>query len=162
VADAAQLLWAAQGVTGFCGLRTAPSAGAVYPLVTYLIAMNVSGLKAGAYIYNPDDHAVTLHKAGGLRAKLLKAVFDQDEVESAPLGILLCALYRRSRRDFGEMGVRLADMEAGHAGQNVLLQAQALLLGAIGMGRMDNGAMRLALDIPEAEEPLYLLLAGAR
>src|ERR1019366_4152330 len=64
LSDAAQLLWAAQGVTGFCGLRTAPSAGAVYPLVTYLIAMNVSGLKAGAYLYNPDDHDLALHKGG--------------------------------------------------------------------------------------------------
>jgi hypothetical protein len=79
--DAGQLLWAAQGVTGLGGLRTAPSAGAVYPLHLYLIAMDVAGLRPGAYAYDPDRHVISLWKAGDLRAKLKKAACDQEEVE---------------------------------------------------------------------------------
>ena len=160
--QAAQLLWAAQGVTGLGGLRTAPSAGAVYPLRTYLIAMHVEGLPAGAYVYNPYEHLLSLWKAGDLRAKLLKGAREQDEVDSAALGILLCATYARAKSEFAEDGVRLTLMEAGHAAQNIILQATALSLGSIGLGRLDEAAMRRAIDLPDAEEAVYLLLAGPK
>jgi SagB-type dehydrogenase family enzyme len=157
---AAQLLWAAQGITGLGGLRTAPSAGAVYPLHTYLIAMQVDGLPAGAYVYDPYEHVLSLRKAGDLRANLLKAACDQEEVDWAALAILITARYSRSKREFGESGVALALMEAGHVAQNVLLQATALSLGSIGFGKLDEAAMRRAVDLPVPEQPVYLLLVG--
>lgn len=157
-----QLLWAAQGFTGLGGLRTAPSAGAVYPFHLYLVAMNVTGMPSGAYAYDPDRHVLSLWRVGQLRAKLQKGVCDQDEVENSAVGILLAAAYHRSRSEFGEKGVMLAHFEAGHIGQNVLLQATALSLGAIGLAKIDPRAMRRAIDVPEAEEPVYLLLAGPK
>lgn len=160
--DAGQLLWAAQGITGLCGLRTAPSAGAVYPLHTYLIAMHVSKLGPGAYTYDPYAHTLALRRAGGLRNELLSGACHQTEVDTAALGILLSANLSRSVREFGESGVRLAQIEAGHAAQNVLLQATALSLGAIGMGKLDAVAIRRVVDLPAREEPLLLLLAGPR
>lgn len=155
-------MWAAQGVTGLGGLRTAPSAGAVYPLRTFLVAMNVAGLRVGAYLYEPDGHSLALVKAGDLRAKLTHAMCDQSEVETAALGILIVARYARAKREFGENGIRFAHIEAGHIGQNVCLQATALGLGVIGMGKLEAGEMRSMLDLPASEEPLYLLLAGRK
>ena len=162
LADAAQLLWAAQGVTGLGGLRTAPSAGAIYPLRIYLVAMNIQGLRAGAYSYDPDANSLGSIKSGDLRLALQEAVFDQGEVEDAALAILISANYRRSKQEFGENGIRLAHMEAGHVAQNVCLQSTALGLGVIGMGKIDAPRMRALVELPETEEPLYLLLAGPK
>lgn len=162
LAQTSQLLWAGQGITGLGGLRTAPSAGAVFPLYLYLIALRVQGLKPGVYTYDLDRCALALLKAGDMRAKLLKAACNQDEVESAAAGILIAANYARSKREFGEDGVKLAHMEAGHIAQNILLQATALSLGALGMGRIDVAAMNRALDLPATHSSLYLLLAGEK
>lgn len=160
--DAAQLLWAAQGVTGLAGLRTAPSAGAIFPLHTYLIAMKVSQLADGSYSYDPYTHSLTLRKAGDHRTRLLKAACEQNEVDDAALAILFSINFNRSKREFGEVGVRLAHMEAGHAAQNILLQATALSLNSIGMGRLDPLAMRKVADVPASEESVYLILAGSK
>ena len=157
-----QLLWAAQGVTGLGGLRTAPSAGAVYPYRLYVVAMNVTGLRSGVYAYDPDRHVLSLRKAGELRPELERGVCDQDEVENSALGILLSTTYTRSRLEFGEKGVRLAHIEAGHIAQNVMLEAGSLGLGVIGLARIDEAAMRRALELRQAEEPVYLLLAGPK
>jgi hypothetical protein len=54
--EVAQILWACQGVTIGDGRRTAPSAGALYPLEIYLAAGNVRGLPAGVYRYEPRSH----------------------------------------------------------------------------------------------------------
>ncbi len=160
--DASQLLWAAQGVTGLGGLRTSPSAGAVYPIHCYLVAMNIAGLRPGAYAYDPDRHLLSLWKSGDLRKKLVKAAFDQQETEMAGLAVLLTASYGRAKREFGEKGPQLVHMEAGHIGQNFLLQATSLSLGAVGLSKIDNAAMSSTLDLPQADEPVYLLLAGPK
>lgn len=157
-----QLLWAAQGVTGLGGLRTAPSAGAVYPFRIYLIAMNVQGLRPGAYAYDPDRHVLSLRKRGDLSAELRDGVCDQDEVDNAAAAFLLATTYTRSKREFGEKGSMLAHMEAGHIGQNLMLQAVSLSLGVIGLSTIDANAMRRAVDLRETEEPVYLLLAGPK
>jgi SagB-type dehydrogenase family enzyme len=160
--DAGQLLWAAQGVTGLGGLRTAPSAGAVYPMHLYLIAMDVAGLRPGAYAYDPDRHVIALWKAGDLRAKLKKAACDQEEVEDASAAILLAVSYPRVQREFGDRGPRLALIEAGHIAQNVCLQAAGLSLGALTFGKTDDAELKKVVDLPHPEESAYLLLVGPR
>jgi SagB-type dehydrogenase family enzyme len=157
-----QLLWAAQGVTGLGGLRAAPSAGAVYAIHTYLIAMNATGLRPGAYAYDPDRHVVSLWKAGAMRAKLKRAAIDQEEVENAAAAIVLAADYGRARREFGDAGTRLVHIEAGHIAENVCLQATALSLGVITFGKTDPVEIKRIVDLPEPEEHTYLILAGPR
>jgi SagB-type dehydrogenase family enzyme len=157
-----QLVWAAQGVTGLGGLRASPSPGAVYPLHLYLIAVNVSGLRPGAYAYDPDQHVLALWKSGNLRARLVKAACDQPEPGDAAAAILVAATFGRMQREFGDNGVRLAYLEAGHAAENVCLQATALSLGVLTIGRIDVVEMKRMVDLPEPEEAVYLILAGSR
>lgn len=158
--QADQLLWAAQGCTGIGGLRTAPSAGAIYPVRSYFLAGSVTGVAPGVYSFDVDAEVLRLHCKGDKRKALASAMCDQVCVEECACALLLTGWYVRAAREFGAAAPRLAAMEAGHIGQNFCLQATALGLGAIGLGRMDVEAVRLLLHLPDNEEPLYLLLAG--
>lgn len=162
LAEVAQLLWAAQGVTGLGGLRTAPSAGALYPLHTYVAAANVEGLEPGVYRYDPDGHLLTPTGEGGRREQLMLAVLGQQCAADAAVAILFAAYYGLARREFGPHAPRLAHIEAGHAAQNLCLQAAALDLGLIGLGKFDADLLREALGVPAREEPLYLVVAGRK
>jgi SagB-type dehydrogenase family enzyme len=155
-----QLVWAAMGVTNPAGLRTAPSAGAVFPIRAYLVASNVDGVPAGFYSYDADQHEISLLAKGDKRRRLEKAAADQQCVGQSAMVLVLTGYYRRLLREFGEAGPRLAAMEAGHIGQNFCLQATALGVGSIGLGKFDPTSVKMLLPIPQDEEPLYLLLAG--
>ncbi|MDX2152851.1 MAG: SagB/ThcOx family dehydrogenase [Bryobacteraceae bacterium] len=161
LSEAGQLLWAAQGVTGPGGLRTAPSAGAVYPLRVYLGGWKVKGLGAGLYRYRPDEHALEPRWMGDRREALCQAAAGQECVEAAPVSILLTANLTRMTKEFGEHARRLALLEAGHVGQNLGLEAAGMQLGLIGLGRFVAERVRELLEIPATEEPLYLFAAGA-
>jgi SagB-type dehydrogenase family enzyme len=160
--DLSQLLWAMQGVTGLGGLRTCPSAGAIYPLRTYVLAAQVTGAPAGLFVYDPDGHALDALWRGDRRKPLSAAAFGQECVGEAPVAVVLASDYRRIVRELGERGRYLTHVEAGHAGQSFLLQAAARGLGAIGLGRFDPDIVASLLGLPDDEEPLYLLLAGHR
>ena len=160
LAEASQLLWAAQGVSGLGGMRTAPSAGAIYPLRAYLVAGNVADVPPGVYRYDPDGHDLQLIIKGDKRKRLAQAAFGQNCLEQCAMVVLLTAWYVRVTREYGEKGVRLAHIEAGHAGQNFCLEATALGLGSIAVGKFEDDAVKQIIRLSEAEEPVYLLLAG--
>ncbi|MFZ5926207.1 MAG: SagB/ThcOx family dehydrogenase [Acidobacteriota bacterium] len=162
LAEAAQLLWAAQGVTGRGGYRTAPSAGALYPLETFLCAGRVDTLPAGVYKYRPGRHDLIRLAEGDLRSKLASAALGQAWVREAPLTIALAAEFQRVTGRYQQRGIRYAWMEAGHAAQNVLLQAVALGLGGVPVGAFDDRAVQRILRMTGEEEPLYLIPIGRR
>jgi SagB-type dehydrogenase family enzyme len=160
VAEVGQLLWAAQGVTDPAGFRTAPSAGALYPLETYLVAGNVTGLADGIYRYSPAAHALTLVAEGDRRPELRRAALDQDSVADAAAVIALTGVYQRTAVKYGERSERYVHMEVGAAAQNVYLQATALGLGTVFIGAFRDGELRQVLQAGEDEQPLCLLPLG--
>lgn len=131
LAELAQLLWAAQGVTTPDGLRTAPSAGALYPLEVSVAVGEVDGLPGGVYRYEPPGHALALVAAGDPRTEVARAALDQECVAAAAAVIAFAADYGRTTGKYGERGRRYVHMEVGHAAQNVCLQAVAAGLGAV-------------------------------
>ena len=149
-----QLLWAAQGVTDPEGRRTAPSAGGLYPLEVY--AATVDGL----FHYLPAEHALRPLLQADVRAQLQAAAFDQAAVGDAPLVIVLTGMIARTEVKYGERAARYVDLEAGHAAQNVLLEATALDLVALPVGSFDDQRVRAVLRAPVSETPLYLLPVG--
>ena len=155
-----QLLWAAQGVTHGEGMRTAPSAGALYPLELYAVVGNVDGLAAGIYHYFPGDHNLVNTTSGDLRKNLSQAALQQPWVERAPLVILIAAKYARTTRKYGKRGIRYAHIETGGVAQNVYLQAQALGLGAVIVGAFDDAAVADIVRLPSDAEPLILMPVG--
>lgn len=162
LADVSQLLWAAQGQTDPDGYRTAPSAGALYPLELFLLSGNVEGLPAGIYHYRPEDHRLILINAGDKRQELYAAALQQNAVKDAPMVLVLGAVYERTTGKYGQRGVRYVHMEVGHAAQNVYLQAEALDLGTVFIGAFHENEVKAVLQMREEEVPLGLMPVGKK
>lgn len=162
VQDLSQLLWAAQGITSRNGYRTAPSAGALYPLETFLCAGRAEGLPAGIYKYYPQKHELLRLAEGDWRARLAEAALGQAWIREAPVTVALAAVFGRITGRYQQRGVRYAWMEAGHAAQNVLLQAVALGLGAVPVGAFQDRTVQRILRMAGEEEPLCLIAVGRR
>jgi len=158
--EVAQLLWAAQGITDSEGRRTAPSAGALYPLEVYLVAGNVEGLSAGVYKYEPKPHQLRGVRQGDARSDLSRAAGGQESVRQAAASIVIGAVYERTTVKYGDRGRTYVHMEVGHAAQNVCLEATALGLGTVPVGAFDDAQVRAVVAMPVGEAPLYVLPVG--
>lgn len=162
LAEVGQLLWAAQGVTSPEGLRTAPSAGALYPLEVYLAAGEVTELAAGVYKYRPADHTLALVAEGDVRFALQRAALDQSAVGEGAAAIVIAAVFQRTTRKYGERGIGYVHAEAGAAAENVYLQAEALGLGTVYIGAFYDDKVRAVLSLAPNEQPLVILPVGRR
>jgi SagB-type dehydrogenase family enzyme len=170
--DVSQLLWAAQGVTSPEGFRTAPSAGALYPLEVYVVAGNVNGLRPGVYKYVPAGHVLELVSAGDKRAELSNAALGQPDVKEAAMDIVIAGIFERTTGKYSSpvrdertgsyypRGVGYVYMEAGHAAQNVCLQSESLNLGTVTMGAFSDDRVKRVTGMSDDERPLYILPAG--
>ncbi|MCX8108831.1 MAG: SagB/ThcOx family dehydrogenase [Verrucomicrobiae bacterium] len=153
--ELSQLLWAAQGITDTRrNYRAAPSAGATFPLETYVVT------QTGIYRYDPPRHALEELKTGDLRRKLASAAYEQSFVAEAGATIVFAAVPQRTTQRYGTRGHMYIHMEAGHAAQNVHLQAVALGLGSVPVGAFDDDAVASVLGLPRGQIPLYLIPVG--
>jgi SagB-type dehydrogenase family enzyme len=155
-----KLLWAGQGITSPVGFRTAPSAGALYPLEIYLVAGNVDNLAPGVYKYKPVEDALTLVKEGDVRASLAAASLGQGSVADGAVDIVIAAVYERATVKYGVRGERFVQIEVGHAAQNICLQATALGLGLVTVGAFDDAAVAKIIGMSPDETPLYVMPVG--
>jgi SagB-type dehydrogenase family enzyme len=154
-AELGQLLWAAQGITDPRGYRTAPSAGALYPLEIYVATAG------GLYHYQPARHALAVVGRSDVRQALYQAALRQAAVSQAPAVFVIAAVYERTAIKYGaERSPRYVHLEAGHAAQNILLQAVTLGLGAVPIGAFDDEAIQEAMGLPAEEQPLYVIPVG--
>ena len=158
--DVAQMLWAAQGITGKRGFRTAPSAGALYPLEIYVAAGNVENLPQGLYHYRPEAHDLEQIADGDHRTSLWEAALKQSPVKEAPAVFLFCGVFSRVVGKYGKRGMQYVFMEAGHAAQNLLLQAEAMNLGHVPIGAFDDEVVRQILRTGQNTHPLYIIPVG--
>lgn len=164
LAELAQLLWSCQGITSVEGFRTTPSAGAIFPLEMYAVVERVEGLEPGVYHYRPgrETHAMELVRAGRFGAELCGLSTTQEFIRDVPLNLVMGSVTQRMIDKYGEApapGYVLLEM--GHAAQNIHLQAEALGLGSVAVGYMNEGAVRDLLRMGEAQ-PLYLVSVGRK
>ena len=152
--EISQLLWAAQGITRDWGGRSAPSAGALYPLELYLATPE------GVFRYLPDGHRTARVSERDLRARLAGAAYGQEAVEQAPAVVVVTADHARCRAKYGASAVRFVTLEAGHVAQNLLLEAVALGLAAVPVGAFDADELRAVLGLPVSRDPVYLVGVG--
>jgi SagB-type dehydrogenase family enzyme len=161
LAHVSQLLWAAQGITEpESGKRTAPSAGALYPLEVYLAARNVEGLAPGVYKYDPRQQALLMVKDGDVLPSLSAAALGQQAVEEGAIAIVIAAVYERTAQKYGDRGARYVHMEVGAAVENVYLQAESLGLGTVIIGAFDDDEVQTVIGMEEDEMPLAIIPVG--
>jgi SagB-type dehydrogenase family enzyme len=155
-----QLLWACQGVTSEDGKRTAPSAGALYPLTIWLIARRITSVPEGVYRYDPRAEGLQTLKPGNFAGSAAEAAFGQRWIAGAPAILAITAAISRTAARYGSRAERYVFMEAGHAAQNVYLQVQSLGLGTVIVGAFDDAAVANILSLPSGETPVALLPVG--
>lgn len=155
-----RLLWAAQGISSEDGLRTSPSAGALYPLEIHVVIGGDGELEPGVYRYIPEDHTLIREITGDMREKLSKSALSQPMIRNAPLSIVISAVYARIRGKYGNRGLRYTYMEAGHAAQNVYLLGVELGIGTCSVGAFEDKEVKNVLKLSPNEEPLYILPLG--
>ena len=163
IEQVSQLLWSTQGITEERrGFRTAPSAGATYPLDIYLVVGKdkVENLKAGVYHYSPHHHFLTIILEGDRRRELARACLRQRFIEDAPVSLIITAEFSRITNRYGKKGIYYAHMEAGHVGQNVYLQAESLGLGTVVIGAFYEEDISQALNLPDQHIPLHVMPVG--
>jgi len=160
--EVSQLLWAAQGVTDAGGHRTAPSAGALYPLEVYLLVGDVQQLPAGVYRYLPHGHSLVLIADGDQRRNLAWAALGQESIQEAPAVILISAVVARTAAKYGDRAERYVYMEVGCAAQNVYLQAEALGLGTVMIGAFYDEEVKRLLAMPRQEQPMCIMPVGVK
>lgn len=156
----AALLWAAQGVTDRRGYRTAPSAGALYPLRIYLALRSVKEADAGIYRYDSLHHTLLQVRKGDASRVLLSAALGQGAIREAAAVFVIAADYGKTASEYGKRGMRYVHIEAGHAVQNILLEAAALGLGAVEIGGFDDGAVKKAAGLNAQEEAVTMIAVG--
>ncbi|MCX5819668.1 MAG: SagB/ThcOx family dehydrogenase [Deltaproteobacteria bacterium] len=153
LADISQILWAAQGITETKqGLRTAPSARALYPLNLYLLVGKVDGVPVGLYRYQPQGHKILKVHESDKKAELHAAV-GQAPIRGAAAVIVVTGMTRTSK-------AKWIYLERGHAAQNILLQAHSRKIGAVVMGGFRDEDVRKVLNVPESEQPVYIIPMG--
>jgi len=149
------LLWAAQGITEKDkGFRTAPSAGALYPLDVFLFN------KDGVFKYLPDEHKLLQLRPNDMRNELYKACLSQGSVARADSVIAITAVYERTTGKYGSRGIRYADIEAGHVCQNILLTAVSLELGAVPIGAFEDDKILEIINLSKKYTPIYIIPIG--
>ncbi len=160
LSEISQILWSAQGITSPRRFRTAPSAGALYPLELYVIAGNVKNLSPAIYKYRPRNHVLVKSIPGDMRSELSRAALSQSAIKKAPAVLLFCAVFERTTKKYGRRGIRYVHMEVGHAAQNVCLQAIALGLNTAVIGAFRDEAVKEIAHLPADEQPLYFVPVG--
>ena len=164
--EVGQLLWAAQGITDRAsGHRSTPSAGGLYPLEVFVVVgePGAEGLAAGVYRYQPGGHRLALLEEGNVQSALRAAAVDQGAVERAAVDVVITAVDERTTAKYGGRGERrYVPMEAGHAGENLYLQAEALGLSTVSIGAFDDERVRELVGAPENHRPLYVFPVGKR
>ncbi len=157
LAQLSQLLWAAQGITNRKhGFRTAPSAGALYPLELFIVK------KDGVWHYNIRQHSLRLLLNKDIRRTLQNAAYNQKQISEAPVDLVITAIFKRETKKYGNRGIMFSYIEAGHAAQNFLLEATALGLGTVPIGGFNNEPIRKALGLQKNVEPIYIIPVGHR
>jgi SagB-type dehydrogenase family enzyme len=148
--EQSQLLWSAQGVTDAKGHRAAPSASAKYYLHVYVARPD------GFFEYVPATHSLQQLSDKDIRSTLST----QAPVKAAPIVFMIAGEYDRAFKEVPSRGIRLVDLEAGHATENMLLQANALKLNAIPVGGIDTKQTGQAASLPAGITPIYLVPVG--
>lgn len=164
--DLSLLLWATQGLTAQYGgtfFRTAPSAGALYPVETYLSVRAVDGLEEGIYHFRPGKYDLELIRRGSFSARLAEAALQQSMVLHAQVTFIWSSIIARGKWKYNQRAYRYVYMDAGHIAQNLYLAGEALGLGICAIGAFYDDHINEIMGFDgEDETVIYMATVGLR
>jgi SagB-type dehydrogenase family enzyme len=153
--EVGRLLWATQGISDpEAGLRTVPSAGALYPLELDVV------IASGVFRYRPEGHSLAQRSRDDLREAVSQAAYRQAWLADAPCVLSFAAVMQRTARKYAARASRFIHLEAGHAAQNALLVATAIGLAGTPVGSFDDVRLARTLGLERAAKPIYLVAVG--
>lgn len=162
--ELSQLIWASQGITRkYAGydLRATPSAGALYPVETYLVILNIEGIEPGIYHYDVRNHELEELQRGDFRSQIAEASLDQDFLSQGAVVFVWTAVFDRSKWKYGERAYRYVYLDAGHIAQNLALASVSLGFGTCQIGALYDDEVNSLLDVEGSEESvLYMTVVG--
>ncbi|MBN1401156.1 MAG: SagB/ThcOx family dehydrogenase [Anaerolineae bacterium] len=162
--ELSRLLWAAQGIThrtGEFAFRTAPSAGALYPVETYVVVHQVEGIGPGIYHYQVEAHALEELQSGDFRLAVARAALNQRMAAEADAVFIWTAIFARSKWKYDERAYRYIYLDAGHIAQNVALAAVAQGLGSCQIAALYDEEVNALLGVDgQTESVLYMTVVG--
>ena len=158
------LLWASTGISrkeaGY-EFRTSPSAGALYPVETYLVVNNVKEVEPGLYHYNIQNHYLELLKKGDYAVETAKAALNQRMCVEAPVVFIWTAIFERMKWKYGQRAYRYVYLDAGHIAENLALTATSLRLGSCQIGALFDDEVNKLIDVDGTEESvIYMSVVG--
>lgn len=158
--ELSMILWAGNGITDERGLRSAPSAGGLYPIDMYIVPNRVENASCGLYKYIPGSHEIVLVEEGEFAEQMYQLSYEQEHVRNAAVVVVLVAVPERTTVKYGEEGKGYVFMEAGHIAENMLLEAVSLGLGAVPVGGFEKENMDDLFGLEENEDSIYMVLVG--
>jgi SagB-type dehydrogenase family enzyme len=163
--DLTQLAWAAQGATARMQhllLRTAPSAGALYPVETYLVANRVADFDPGVYHLNIPDWSLEAVRLGDFGTHIANAALGQEIARDCAVTFCFSIVVERSKWKYKQRGYRYMYLDAGHIGQNLSLAAESLGLGCCMIGAIFDDEVNALIGADGKEETaIYLGCVGS-
>jgi SagB-type dehydrogenase family enzyme len=163
-AELSQLLWASQGITQARqshGFRAAPSAGALYPVETYLVINAVEGIEPGVYHYEIENHVLEQLKTGDFSAEIAQAALDQEMAARANVVFVWTGVFGRSKWKYKQRAYRYVYLDTGHITENLALAAVALGLGSCQIGALYDEEANALLGVDGVEEStIYMTTVG--
>ena len=163
--DLSFLLWASTGIQrieqGY-EFRTAPSAGALYPIETYIAANNLEDLENGIYHYNIRNHLLEEIKTGNFGDDLAHAALDQKMCAAAPVVFVWTAFFRRSKWKYAQRAYRYIYLDAGHIAQNLALAAASITCGSCQVGAFFDDEINSIVGVDGTEESSICLSVVGR
>jgi SagB-type dehydrogenase family enzyme len=142
-------------------LRAAPSAGALYPIETYVVVGAVRGIEPGVYHYGPERHELDVIKVGDFGPEVARAALDQRMAARASVVFAWTAVFERSKWKYKQRAYRYVYLDAGHIAQNVALAAVALGLGSCQIAALYDDEANGLLEVDGSDEStLYMTAVG--
>ncbi len=156
------LLWASTGIShtqGDYAFRTAPSAGALYPIETYIAVNNVTQLAEGIYHYSIWSHELELVKRGNCGNALARSAMGQNICSDGAVVFVWTAIFQRAKWKYDQRGYRYVYLDAGHIAENLALAATSVNLGSCQIGALFDDEINDVLNLDGREESVIYMSA---
>ncbi len=156
----AYLLWATTGIQRVedgSEFRTVPSAGALYPIETYLVVNNVKGLEVGIYHYSIRGHLLEQLKQGDFRRQIAAAALGQRMCATASVVFVWSAVFARCKWKYGQRAYRYIYLDAGHIAENLALAAVSLNRGSCEIGALYDEQVNAIVGVDGIDESVICM-----